>query len=72
VNVGFREGLGYVSEANHAVTRSFVAESLRELRRRILVATLMGRRKGEEVQVSFLLDSAARAEWDRTRAAVGV
>jgi hypothetical protein len=28
----------------------------------------MKRRKGEDLQVSFLLDSAARVEWDRRRA----
>jgi hypothetical protein len=67
VNVGFREGVGYVSEANHAVTRSFVAGNLTELRRKITVATLMGRRRGEQVTVAFLLDHAARAEQDRRR-----
>jgi hypothetical protein len=72
VNVGFREGVGFESEANHAVTRSFVAESLKELRRKITVATLRKRRKGEDLQVSFALSPAARAEWDRRRGAVGV
>ena len=71
VHVGYREAVGFVSEANHAVARSFVAGSLKGLRRKITVATLMGRRKAEEVQVSFLLDPTARAEWDRRRAGVG-
>ena len=68
--MGFREGLGYVSEANHVVARSFVALSLKELRRKITVAALLGRRKGEEVTVTFLLDNAAQREWDRRQAGV--
>jgi hypothetical protein len=69
VNVGFREGVGFESIANHAVTRSFVAPSLKELRRKITVAVLMGRRTREELMVSFLLDSAAQAEWNRRQGA---
>jgi len=36
VNVSFKTGLGYVSEANHEVPRSVTALSLDRLRRRIL------------------------------------
>jgi len=72
VNVGFREGVGFESTASHQVTRSFAAADLKELRRKITAATLMKRRKGEDLMVSFLLDSAARRELDRKRAGVEV
>jgi hypothetical protein len=65
VNVGFREGVGYVSEASPGVTRSLTALSLMMLRKKIMVAALQGRRPGEEVAVTLLLDAAAQREWDR-------
>ena len=72
VSVTHREGVGFESIANHAVTRSFVAPSLKELRRKITVSVLMGRKMREELIVSFLLDHTARAEWARMQAQVGV
>jgi len=72
VQVGFREGLGYVSEANHTVTRSVSALSLNVLRKRIMVVALQGRKAGEEVAVTLLLDSVAQRECDRRRAAAGL
>ena len=71
VNEGYREGVGFESIANHVVTRSFVAPSLKELRRKTTGAVLMGRRTREELTVAFLLDPAAQQEWDRRRGTVG-
>jgi hypothetical protein len=65
VAVTYRENVGFESTASHEVGRSYVADSLRELRRKITVATLMKRRKGEDLIMGFTLDPAARAEWDR-------
>jgi hypothetical protein len=72
VNVGFKPGVGYVSEANHRVTRSISALSLMVLRKKLMVVALQGRKPGEEVAVTLLLDSAAQRECDRRRAAAGL
>ena len=72
VNVGFKPGVGYVSEANHTITRSVSALSLNVLRKRIMVVALQGRKAGEEVAVTLLLDNAAQRECDRRRAAAGL
>jgi len=72
VNVSYREGVGYISEANHAVTRSFVALSLGGLRKRITVAALLGRRPNEQIAVLLDLDRAAQREHERRRALSGV
>lgn len=72
VNVGFREGVGYVSEANHKVSRSLSALSLNVLRKRILAVAVLGRKPGKEVAVTLLLDNAAQRECDRRRAAAGL
>jgi hypothetical protein len=71
VNVGFREGY-YVSEANHAITKSRSALSLKMLRKRIMVVALQRRKAGEEVALTLLLNSAAQREWDRRQGAVGL
>ena len=52
VNVSYREGVGYVSEANHAITRSVTALSLEGLRKRIMVVALLGRRSNEQIAVT--------------------
>jgi hypothetical protein len=65
VNVTFHPGVGYVSVANHAVTRSIAALSLEGLRRKVLVATALRRRVGEEISVQLDLDATARAEVER-------
>jgi len=62
VNVSYREGVGYISEANHAVTRSFVALSLGGVRKRIT----------EQIAVLLDLDRAAQREHERRRALSGV
>ena len=72
VAVTYRDGVGFESTASHEVGRSFVAASLKELRRKIVTATLMKRRKGEDLIVAFTLEPTARAEWDRRRAEAGV
>jgi hypothetical protein len=46
VNVGFRPGVGYVSEASHTVTRSVSALSLMVLRKKLMVVALQGRKPG--------------------------
>src|SRR5262245_59644721 len=65
VNVSYKAGVGYVSEANHAITRSMTAPSLKELRRKITVVALMGRKANEEISLTLLLDTAAhrRLQW---------
>jgi hypothetical protein len=70
VNVTFHPGVGYVSVANHVVARSLTALSLEGLRRRVIVATALRRREGEEISVQLELDAAARAELGRRTAAV--
>ena len=72
VNVSYREGVGYVSEANHAITRSVTALSLEGLRKRITVAVLLGRRSNEQIAVTLDLDPTAQAEHDRRPALSGV
>ena len=72
VNVSFKSGVGYVSEANHAVTRSLSALSLMMLRKKIMVVALERRKAGEEVAVTLLLDNAAQRECDRRRVAAGL
>ena len=72
VNVGFKPGVGYISEANHKITRSVSALSLMVLRKRLLVVALQRRVAGEEVAVTLLLDAAAEREWNRRRAALGL
>jgi hypothetical protein len=69
VNVTFQPGVGYISLSNHVVARSLTALSLEGLRRRVIVATALRRREGEEISVQLELDAAARAEVGR-RAAV--
>ena len=69
VNVSFRGGV-FVSEANHTITRSLTALSLKMLRN--MVVALQSRQAGEEISLTLLLDSAAQREWDRRRATVGV
>jgi len=71
VNVTYHEGVGYVSVANHKVTRSLAALSLEGLRRKVIVVTALRRRAGEEVSVVLELDPSARAELAR-RAQMGV
>jgi len=71
VKIGFREGY-YISEANHQITRSVTALSLKMLRKRLMVIALQGRKAGEEVAVTLLLDNAAQRECDRRRAAAGL
>src|SRR5262245_24396454 len=57
VNVTYHSGVGYVSVANHKVTRSLAALSLEGLRTKILVATALRRRAGEEVRQPGLRSS---------------
>jgi hypothetical protein len=72
VNVGFKAGVGYVSEASPGVGRSLTALSLMVLRKKLLAVALQRRKAGEEVAVTLLLDSAAEREWNRRRAAAGL
>jgi hypothetical protein len=71
VHVTFQTGVGFICLSNHVVARSLTALSLEGLRRRIIVATALRRREGEEIAVHLELDAAARAELGR-RGAVGV
>jgi len=72
VNVGYREGVGYISEANHKITRSVSALSLQVLRKKLMVAALQRRVPGEEIALTLLLDAAAQREWDRRLGMTGV
>jgi len=65
VNVTYHAGVGYVSVANHKVSRSLTALSLEGLRRKVLLATALRRRAGEEISVVLVLDATARAEVER-------
>jgi hypothetical protein len=71
VNVSFKEGVGYVSVANHEITRSVTALSLARLKRRLLAVALQGR-PDAKIKVTLLLDSAAQREYDRRLAAAEV
>ena len=72
VNVGFKPGVGYISEANHTVSRSVSALSLNVLRKKLMVVALQRRVAGEEIAVTLLLDAGAEREWNRRRAAAGL
>jgi hypothetical protein len=65
LDVTYRQNVGFVSQGNHKITRSFVALSLEGLRRKVIVATALKRRPGEEIAVMLDLDEAARAEVER-------
>jgi hypothetical protein len=71
VAVTHRQGV-FESTACPEVGRSFTADSLPALRRKITVATLGRRRNGTDLQVAFLLDSAARAARAEQQAAAEV
>ena len=71
VRVGYREGVGFESVANHKITRSFTAPDLNTMHRRLVVAAALQRR--QPVAVQMVLDGSAQAEAERNGwAAAGV